>query len=259
MNWFEAIILGLVQGLTEFLPVSSSGHLELGKHIFGIDAESNFYFTIAVHGATVLSTVAVFWKDIAGLFRGLFRFRMNEETVYVLKLLLSMIPVGLAGFFMKDIVENMFNGNMIALGIQFFITAILLLMTLFFKPREKPISYLDAFIIGIAQAVAIAPAISRSGATIATGMMLGNRKEEIARFSFLMVLVPVVGANLLELKSQSGQATGSGTLVIILGFISAFIAGYFACKWMVELVKRSRMTWFAVYCAAAGILSLLLG
>jgi undecaprenyl-diphosphatase len=259
MNWFEAIILGLVQGLTEFLPVSSSGHLELGKHIFGIDAESNFYFTIAVHGATVLSTLAVFWKDIAALLKGLFRFSMNEETVYILKLILSMIPVGLAGFFMKDIIENMFNGNMIALGIQFFITAILLLMTLFFKPREKPIGYLDAFIIGIAQAVAIVPAISRSGATIATGIMLGNKKEEIARFSFLMVLVPVVGANLLELKSGSVQAIGSGPGIIILGFISAFIAGYFACKWMVELVKKSKLTWFAVYCAAAGILSLLLG
>ncbi len=259
MNWLQAIILGIVQGLTEFLPVSSSGHLELGKHIFGIDAEANFYFTIAVHGATVLSTLAVFWKDIAALFKGLFRFKMNEETIYIFKLIVSMIPAGLAGIFLKNYLENMFNGNMIALGIQFFITSILLFLTLFFKPREKPISYLDAFIIGIAQAVAIVPAISRSGATIATGMMLGNKKEELARFSFLMVLVPVVGANLLELKSGVGNATGSGIEIILLGFIAAFISGYFACKWMVDLVKKSKMTWFAIYCAAVGILSLLLG
>ena len=169
-----------------------------------------------------------------------------------------MIPAGLAGFFLKDILENMFNGNMIALGIQFLITSILLFLTLFFKPRDKPISYLDAFIIGIAQAVAIVPAISRSGATIATGMMLGNRKEELARFSFLMVLVPVVGANLLELKSGAGNATGSGSGIILLGFIAAFVSGYFACRWMVELVKKSKMTWFAIYCAAVGILSFLL-
>jgi undecaprenyl-diphosphatase len=259
MNWLQAIILGIVQGLTEFLPVSSSGHLELGKHIFGIDAESNFYFTIAVHGATVLSTLAVFWKDIAALFKGLFRFKMNEETIYVFKLIVSMIPAGLAGFFLKDLLENMFNGNMIALGIQFLITSLLLFLTLFFKPRERPISYLDAFIIGIAQAVAIVPAISRSGATIATGMMLGNKKEELARFSFLMVLVPVVAANLLELKSGAGNATGSGSGIILLGFIAAFVSGYFACKWMVDLVKKSKMTWFAIYCAAIGILSILLG
>ncbi|MGD0584045.1 MAG: undecaprenyl-diphosphate phosphatase [Bacteroidales bacterium] len=259
MNWYEAIILGLVQGLTEFLPVSSSGHLELGKHLFGIDAESNFYFTIAVHGATVLSTLVVFRKEILDLFKGLFRFEMNEETNYILKLIVSMIPAGLAGFFLKDFFESMFNGNMTALGIQFFITAILLFMTLLFKPREKPISYLDAFIMGIAQAIAIVPAISRSGATIATGLMLGNRKDEIARFSFLMVIVPVVGANLLEIVSKNNHIVSTGNGVIVSGFIAAFIAGYFACKWMVELVKRSKMTWFAIYCVAAGILSILLG
>jgi len=259
MNWYEAIILGLVQGLTEFLPVSSSGHLELGKHLFGIDAESNFYFTIAVHGATVLSTLAVFWKEIVDLFRGLFRFKMNEETKYILKIIISMIPVGLAGLFMKDTLENMFNGNMTALGIQFFITAILLFLTLLVKPGEKPIGYLDAFIIGIAQAIAVVPAISRSGATIATGLMLGNKKEEIARFSFLMVLVPVIGANLVEIVSKENQSAVSGAGVILLGFVSAFVAGYFACKWMVELVKKSRLIWFAIYCAAAGLLSILLG
>ncbi|HVN58220.1 MAG TPA: undecaprenyl-diphosphate phosphatase [Bacteroidales bacterium] len=259
MNWFEAIILGLIQGVTEFLPVSSSGHLELGKHLFGIDSESNFYFTIAVHGATVLSTITVFRKDILALLKGFFRFRMNEETIYLIKIAISMIPVGLAGVFLKDALENMFNGNMTALGIQFLITAILLFLTLLVKKGDKPISYLDSFIIGIAQAVAVVPAISRSGATIATGLILGNRKDEIARFSFLMVLVPVIGANLLEVTSKGKHQDFAGTGVITLGFISAFIAGYFACKWMVELVKRSKMIWFAIYCTVIGIISILLG
>jgi undecaprenyl-diphosphatase len=258
MNWYEAIILGIVQGLTEFLPVSSTGHLELGKYLFGIDAESNFYFTLAVHGATVLSTIAVFWKDILNLFGGLFRFRMNEETTYVLKIFVSMIPVGIAGFFMKDIVENFFTGNMTVLGIQFLITALLLALPYFIKSRERSISYADAFIIGIAQAFAILPAVSRSGATIATGLMLGNRKEEIARFSFLMVLIPVVGANFVEIISSEAVSDKTGFGVIAMGFLAALISGYYACKWMISLVKNSRMIWFAIYCAIIGLVSILL-
>jgi undecaprenyl-diphosphatase len=258
MNWYEAIILGIVQGLTEFLPVSSSGHLELGKFLFGIDAESNFYFTLAVHGATVLSTIAVFWKDIMNLLSGLFRFKMNDETSYVLKIFVSMIPVGIAGFFMKDIVENFFTGNMTVLGIQFLITALLLLLPYFIKSRERSISYSDAFLIGIAQAFAVLPAISRSGATIATGLMLGNRKDEIARFSFLMVLIPIVGANFVELMSADIVADNTGTGVIVLGFIAAFFSGYYACKWMITLVKNSRMVWFAIYCIIIGLISILL-
>jgi len=258
MNWYEAIILGIVQGLTEFLPVSSSGHLELGKFIFGIDAESNFYFTLAVHGATVLSTIAVLWKDIVNLFRGLFRFTMNEETTYILKIFVSMIPVGIAGFFMKDIVENFFTGNMTILGIQFLVTALLLVFPYFIRSRERSISYSDAFIIGIAQAFAVLPAVSRSGATIATGLMLGNRKEEIARFSFLMVLIPVVGANFVEAISSDIVVDTTGFGVIVMGFIAAFISGYFACKWMITLVKNSKMIWFAIYCAIIGLVSILL-
>jgi undecaprenyl-diphosphatase len=258
MNWYEAIILGIVQGLTEFLPVSSSGHLELGKFLFGIDAESNFYFTLAVHGATVLSTIAVFWKDILSLLSGLFRFRMNDETTYVLKIFVSMIPVGIAGFFMKDIIENFFTGNMTVLGIQFLITALLLVLPYFIKSKERSISYFDAFIIGIAQAFAILPAVSRSGATIATGLMLGNRKEEIARFSFLMVLIPIVGANFVELMSSDIVADNTGIGVIAMGFIAAFISGYYACKWMITLVKNSRMIWFAIYCIIIGLISILL-
>jgi undecaprenyl-diphosphatase len=259
MNWFEAMVLGLIQGLTEFLPVSSSGHLELGKYLFGINPEANFYFSIAVHGATVLSTIVVLWKEITGLFKGLFKFRLNEETIYVLKIIVSMIPVGIAGFFLKDIVEDFFTGNMISLGIQFIITAFLLLMTLVIKPKERPIGFIDSFIIGIAQAIAVLPAISRSGATIATGMMLGNKKSDIAKFSFLMVLIPIIGANLVEMKSGDFSTEGTSVFVIIIGFVTAFIAGYFACKWMISLVKKGNLLWFAVYCILVGCFSILLG
>jgi len=259
MNWFEALVLGLVQGLTEFLPVSSTGHLELGKYLFHINPDSNFYFSVAVHGATVLSTIVVLWKDIVALFKGFFKFKMNEETKYIIKIIISMIPVGIAGLFLKDIIEAYFTGNMVALGVQFLITALLLLVPAFLKPRDRDISYLDSFVIGIAQAIAVVPAISRSGATIATGLMLGNKKSEIARFSFLMVLVPVIGANLVEMKSGSFSAEGTSFAVVALGFLAAFISGYFACKWMINLVKKGNLNWFAAYCILIGIVSVLLG
>jgi undecaprenyl-diphosphatase len=259
MNWFEAIVLGLIQGLTEFLPVSSSGHLELGKYLFGIDPEANFYFSIVVHGATVLSTILVLWKEIAELAKGFFKFRYNEETQYVLKIIVSMIPAAIAGFFLKDIAKEFFTGNMVSLGIQFIITALLLFMTFVIKPKERPISYFDSFVIGLAQAFAILPAVSRSGATIATGMMLGNKKADIAKFSFLMVLIPVVGANLVEMKSGDFNSGGTSLSVIIAGFITAFVSGYFACKWMISLVKKGNLGWFAIYCVVVGIFSILLG
>lgn len=259
MNLLEAIVLGLIQGLTEFLPVSSSGHLELGKYLFGIDHEANFYFSIAVHGATLLSTILVLWKEIVDLIKGLFAFRLNEETKYVIKLFISMIPVGIAGLFMSDIAEKFFTGNMTSLGIQFFITAMMLAFTMIIKPKERSISYLDSFIIGIAQAFSVLPAISRSGATIATGMMLGNRKSEIARFSFLMVLVPIIGANFLELRNGAFSKEGTSFIVIATGFITALISGYLACKWMISLVKKGNLIWFAAYCILIGIFSLLLG
>jgi undecaprenyl-diphosphatase len=259
MNWFEAMVLGLIQGLTEFLPVSSSGHLELGKYLFGIDNEANFYFSVAVHGATVISTVVVLWKEITDLFKGFFKFRMNEETIYVLKLFVSMIPVGITGLFMADIAEKFFAGNMVSLGIEFLITALLLFLTYVIRPKEKPIGFIDAFIIGIAQAIAVLPGISRSGATIATGMMLGNRKSEIARFSFLMVLIPVIGANLMEMRTGDFSPAGTSFSVILIGFITAFISGYLACKWMINLVKKGNLFWFAAYCVLAGIFSILLG
>lgn len=259
MNLFESIVLGLIQGLTEFLPVSSSGHLELGKYLFGIDPEANFYFSIAVHGATVLSTIFVLWKEIIDLFRGLFAFKLNEETKYIFKLIISMIPVGLAGFFMTDIAEEYFTGNMTSLGIQFLITALFLGVTLVIRPGNRNISYLDSFIIGISQALAVLPAISRSGATIATGLMLGNKKSDIAKFSFLMVLVPVIGANLLELRNGDFSGEDSSLIVIAAGFITAFISGYLACKWMINLVRKGSLKWFALYCVLIGIISILIG
>jgi len=259
MNWLEAIVLGLIQGFTEFLPVSSSGHLELGKYLFGIDAGTNFYFSIVVHGATVLSTILVLWKEISDLTRGFLRFRWNSETSYIVKIIISMIPAAFAGFYMQEIAKNYFTGNMNSLGIQFLVTALLLLMTLVIKPKERPIGFIDSFIIGAAQALAIIPAISRSGATIATGMMLGNKKSDIAKFSFLMVLVPVIGANLLELKSGEFSTGGTSVMIILAGFTTAFVSGYFACKLMINLVKKGNLLWFAVYNIMAGIFSILLG
>ncbi len=259
MNWVEAMVLGMIQGLTEFLPVSSSGHLELGKYLFGINPDANFYFSVAVHGATVLSTIVVLWKEITDLFKGFFKFRFNDETKYIIKLVISMIPVGIAGFFLTDIVDNYFTGNMVSLGIQFIITAAILLLPSFIKPKERPIGYVDSFIIGIAQAIAVLPAISRSGATIATGMVIGNKKSDIAKFSFLMVLIPIIGANLAELKSGDFSVEGTSALVILIGFITAFISGYYACKWMINLVRKGKLLWFAVYCVFVGVFSILLG
>jgi undecaprenyl-diphosphatase len=259
VNWLEAIVLGLIQGLTEFLPVSSSGHLELGKYLFGIDSATNFYFSIVVHGATLLSTLFVLWKEIADLTKGLFQFKWNEETNYIVKIIISMIPTAIAGFFLKEIEGSYFKGNMTSLGIQFIITAVLLLMTFVIKPKERPIGFLDSLIIGIAQTIAILPAISRSGATIATGMMLGNKRSDVAKFSFLMVLVPVIGANLVEMNSGEFTTQGTSFMIILAGFLTAFVSGYFACKWMIHLVKKGNLGWFAVYCFIIGIYSILLG
>jgi len=259
MNFFEAIILGLVQGLTEFLPVSSSGHLEIAKSLFGVDPEASFYFTLAVHGATVLSTLVVFRSEILGLLTGSLKFEMNEESSYVLKIILSMIPVGIAGVLLKDQIEALFNGNMVFIGSMLLVTSALLALAHFIKKGERPIGYKDAFIIGLAQAIAVIPGISRSGATISTGLMIGNKKSEIAKFSFLMVLVPVLGANLLEIMSGDASTASTGAGIIIAGFIAAFISGYIACKWMINLVKKGNLLWFSVYCIFAGIFSLLLG
>lgn len=257
MNLIEAIVLGLIQGLTEFLPVSSSGHLELGKYLFGIDPAANFYFSVAVHGSTVLSTLVVFRKEIAVLFKGLFKFKLNRETEYIFKLIISMVPVAFVGIFLKEQVESLFNGNMFFIGSMLIVTALLLTIGHFARQRERSIGYLDAFTIGIAQAFAVIPGISRSGATISTGLIIGNKKNEIAQFSFLMVLVPVLGANLLEFFSDERITGGTNMMVILAGSVAAFISGYIACRLMINLVRRSKMIWFAFYCALIGILAIL--
>ncbi|HAM11323.1 MAG: UDP-diphosphatase [Bacteroidetes bacterium GWE2_41_25] len=259
MNLLEAIILGLIQGLTEFLPVSSSGHLEIAKSLFGVDPDASFYFTVAVHGATVLSTILVFRQEILRLIRGSLKFQMNEETSYILKIIVSMIPVGIAGILLKEPIENLFNGNLVFVGFMLLITAAILAAAHFMKKGERSIGFKDAFIIGIAQAIAVIPGISRSGSTIATGLMIGNRKDEIAGFSFLMVLVPVIGANILEIFSGDVRIGNTGWGIIFAGFISAFISGYFACRWMITLVRKSKLIWFSLYCVAVGLLSILIG
>ncbi|MDX9782321.1 MAG: undecaprenyl-diphosphate phosphatase [Bacteroidales bacterium] len=258
MEWFEAILLGLVQGLTEFLPVSSSGHLTIGKELLGIET-SNLKFEVVVHAATVTSTLVVFRKDILNLLSGLFKFKMNPETEYIFKIAVSMIPVFVIGMFFKDQVEAIFGSGLLIVGISLLVTASLLMLTNFIKPKERELTYGRAFIIGIAQAVAVLPGLSRSGSTISTGMLLGVKKDEIAKFSFLMVLVPVLGEAFLELVSGEFTAPSSeiSPLALGLGFISAFLSGLFACKVMIALVKRAKLTPFAIYCAIIGTICLI--
>ena len=260
MNWIEALILGLVQGLTEFLPVSSSGHLEIGKVILDVEVKENLTFTVLVHFATVLSTITVFYRDIGNLTKGLFRFRWNEETRYIAKILLSMVPVLLVGIFYKDQVESLFSGNLTLVGGALLVTSLLLVSTQLVRSGQKSIPFLDALIIGIAQAAAVIPGISRSGATISTGLLLKNGRSEVARFSFLMVLLPIIGAALLDILSISSGSEGSSIAVssLVIGFVAAYVSGYLACSWMISIVKRGNLYWFAIYCAVVGILAIVL-
>ena len=259
MNWIEALILGLVQGLTEFLPVSSSGHLEIGKVLMNVEVKENLTFTVLVHFATVLSTITVFHRDISNLTRGLFAFRWNEETRYVSKILLSMIPVLLVGILFRDQVESLFSGNLTLVGGALLVTSLLLVSTQLVKSGQKSIPFFDALIMGIAQAAAVIPGISRSGATISTGLLLRNGRDDVARFSFLMVLLPIIGAALLDILSiSSGPARSSIAISsLVIGFCAAYISGYLACSWMIKIVKRGNLYWFAIYCAVVGILSII--
>lgn len=258
MDIFQAIILGVIQGLTEFLPVSSSGHLEIGKVLLGANIKDSLGFTVVLHCATVLSTIAVFRKEIADLFIGFFKFKNNDETSYVFKLLISMIPVGLVGFFLKDKIEALFEGNLLLVGSMLLLTALLLTLSFYIKHnKNRSISYFDSIVIGIAQAVAVLPGLSRSGSTIATGILLGNNKPEVARFSFLMVILPILGMTLLDLKAGIFTSMQGDLIPIIVGFITAFTIGYFACKWMISLVSKGKLIWFAVYCAIIGSVSVI--
>lgn len=271
MSELEAIILGLVQGLTEFLPVSSSGHLTIAKSIFGIETTSNLSFEVAVHAATVLSTIVAFRKEIFELLRGFFNFKMNPQKDYIFKICVSMIPVFIIGMFFKEHVEAIFGEGLVVVGVMLFVTAILLALSevLSKKQQQKAlkenkeagheVSYKDAFIIGLAQAFAVLPGLSRSGTTISVGLMCGVKKSSIAQFSFLMVLVPILGEAFLQLIGGefSAGSSGIGGLSLFLGFVAAFVSGLFACTLMINIVKKAKLWWFSIYCVIAGTLCLI--
>ncbi|MEM8999365.1 MAG: undecaprenyl-diphosphate phosphatase [Bacteroidota bacterium] len=259
MEIIDAIILGIIQGLTEFLPVSSSGHLELGKAILGADAlpEESLLFTVVLHFATALSTIVVFRKDVLDIFKGLFQFKWNEETQFSLKIIISMIPAGLIGFLLEDFFEVFFDGAIIIVGIMLLITAILLYLADLARTTEKGVSYRSAFIIGMAQAVAMLPGISRSGATISAAVLLGIDKTKSARFSFLMVVPLILGKMAKDIISGEIDFQGNETVAMGAGFIAAFIAGLAACTWMIKLVRQSKLTYFAVYCLIVGLIAII--
>jgi len=262
MDTLQAFILGLIQGLTEYLPVSSSGHLTIVSNLFGINGEENLAFTVAVHVATVLSTLVIFWKQIVWLFKDLFKFQWNEGTRYVACIVVSMIPVGIVGVFFKDYVEDIFGSGLLVVGCMLLLTAFLLAFSYYAHPRQKEnIGFFDALVIGIAQACAVMPGLSRSGSTIATGLILGNKKESLAQFSFLMVIPPILGEALLDVMkaSKEGLSAVAGDISatsLIVGFITAFIFGCLACKWMVDIVKKGKLIYFAVYCAIVGLITI---
>ena len=273
METFEALILGLLQGLTEYLPVSSSGHLAIGSHILGIEAEENLMFTVAVHVATVLSTLVVLGGEIIRLVRGTFGpfnagasglARLNADQRYMLNILVSMIPIFVVGIFFKDTVESIFGKDLrlLVVGCCLLVTAGLLAYSYLSKPRQKEsISLVDAFIIGIAQAVAVLPGLSRSGSTIATGLILGNNKAHMAQFSFLMVIPPILGEALLDTikAAKEGFSAAFGDLsvmALVVGFVAAFVSGIAACKWMIGIVRRGKLIYFAYYCVAVGAVTL---
>lgn len=259
MTIVESIILGAVQGLTEFLPVSSSGHLQIAKALLGVEIEENLAFDTTLHAATVLSTIVILWPEVKRLVVGIFSRHFNEEQAYVLKILLSMIPIGIVGFALKDYLDAMLSSPYILsiVGAMLLLTAALLAFAYYARPRQKEnISYRDAFIIGLAQAVAAMPGLSRSGSTIATGLILGNKKEAMAQFSFLMVLAPILGEMLLNIVKGEVVFASIGVVPMIAGFVAAFVVGCLACKFMIDIVKRGKLIWFAVYCAVAGVVAI---
>lgn len=259
MNLLEAIILGLIQGLTEFLPVSSSGHLELGMAFFRLQGSENLTFNILVHGATFLSVLVVFRKDIANLIINLFKFQWNDETKFVLLLIISAIPVGLAGILFKDQIERFFEGNVLLVGFMLLLTALLLFLTKFAPQKGKDVNFPKAILIGLAQTLAVLPGISRSGATISTALYLGIDKAKATRFSFLMVLFPIFGASLLEIIDMSAHSGESNisALALITGTVAAFLSGLFACSWMLKIVRKGKLYYFSIYCVVAGIIAII--
>lgn len=274
MEWIDALILGIVQGLAEYLPVSSSGHLEIFREILGIDIPSDkiLQFDIILHAATVCSTIVVLWPMFKKLLISFFGFKRDSEFYMVWKILLSCVPIAIVGIFLKDYVEEFFGGSLLLVGICLLVTAFLLAFAHFtdrtpsgaMVPAEKgrEISWSDAFIIGCAQAVAVLPGLSRSGTTIATGIILGDKRSKVAYFSFLMVIIPILGEALLDLKelvvtpAQQGD-NGVGVIALLVGFFSSFIVGCCACKWMINLVRKGKLVWFSIYCVVMGVICIL--
>lgn len=258
MEIIDAIILGIVQGLTEFLPVSSSGHLELGKAILGDNSipEESLLFTVVLHFATALSTMVVFRKDIWDIIKGILKFQWNDDLQFVVKIVLSMIPAVIIGLFFEDKLEQLFGGNILLVGCMLIITAALLLMADRAKNTNKKVSFKNAFVIGISQAIAMLPGISRSGATISTSVLLGNDKTKAARFSFLMVVPLIFGKIGKDVLSGDLSYDTSNFTILSVGFIAAFISGLFACTWMIKLVKSSKLSYFAYYCVVIGLIAI---
>ena len=268
MQWWEALLLGIVQGLTEFLPVSSSGHLIIFKELLGVENAGFLDFTLTVHFATVLSTIVVFWKVIWEILKGVLKFKYNDETDYFLKMCVSMVPVAIVGLFLKDKVEALFGEGLSTVACCLIVTAALLFFSDFYTKKRKivnnyrnGISYWQAALIGLGQAFAVAPGISRSGTTIATGLLSGVKRENMAQFSFLMVLVPIMGEQFLSVLDTLGASEpvqGLGFGILAFGFLGAFLSGLFACKAMVALVRRSKLSWFSLYCVIAALVLLIL-
>ena len=274
MEWLDALILGIVQGLAEYLPISSSGHLEIFREILGIDLPSDkiLQFDIILHAATVCSTIVILWPIFKNLLISFFSFKRDSEYYMVWKIVLSCVPIAIVGFFLKDYVKEFFGGSLLLVGVCLLVTASLLAFAHFTDrkpdgamiPAEKgrEISWSDAFIIGCAQAVAVLPGLSRSGTTIATGIILGDKRSKVAYFSFLMVIIPILGEALLDLKelvttpSQQGDDS-VGVLALVIGFVSSFIVGCCACKWMIDLVRKGKLVWFSIYCVVMGIICIL--
>lgn len=269
MDWLQALIVGIVQGLTEYLPVSSSGHIEICKQMLDvdIDPESSLEFTVLLHVATVLSTIVVLWREFVPLCNSFFTFKRDDNFYYVLKLLVSAIPVAIVGLLFKDSIDNLFTGNLTIVGVCLCVTALLLSFAYFMRtrpalrgiaPQGHDITWTDALVIGCAQAVAVLPGLSRSGSTIATGILLGDRRDRMAQFSFFMVVIPILGQALLDVKKMIGGSDvvsqSIGWLPMTVGFLAAFTVGCLACKWMINLVKRGKMVWFAIYCLIMGII-----
>lgn len=258
MDIIDAIILGIVQGLTEFLPVSSSGHLEIGKAILGDNSipKESLLFTVVLHFATALSTIVVFRKDVWDILKGIFAFKWNEDLQFITKIAISMIPAAFVGLFFEEEIEQLFTGNILLVGFMLIITALLLYLADKARDTNKKVSFLNAFVIGVSQAIAILPGISRSGATISTSVLLGNDRSKAARFSFLMVVPLIFGKIAKDILSGDLTYESSNVTALSIGFIAAFVAGLFACTWMIALVKKSKLTYFAIYCVVVGIIAI---